>query len=373
MDFTPTPGQTDVAGLAAQILGDRCTPPRLGEVEQGGDRFDRALWRELGAAGLLGITLPERYDGAGLGVLELTTLLVEAGKVVAPVPLATHAVAAMALATWGDEETRARWLPRAAAGEAVLTVAVAEDGSARPRPPVTTAERTTERTAEGWTLSGTKTVVVAGTAADLFVVPATTPEGVALFAVPADTLGLVATEQRVTDGDTCARLALDGVRLPDAARLGTGGDAHGWLLDRLDVAIAALQLGVCEGALALTAGYARTREQFGRPIGSFQAVSQRLADGFIDVQGLRLTLTEAAWRLAEGLPAESQVATARLWAADAGHALAHTTVHVHGGVGIDLDAPAHRYFTAAKRWEAALGGTTLSARAVGRVLASEPA
>jgi 3-oxocholest-4-en-26-oyl-CoA dehydrogenase beta subunit len=369
MDFTPTPGQTDVAGLAAQILGDRCTPARLTQVEQGGDRFDRDLWRELGAAGLLGITLPEEYDGAGLGVLELTTLLVEAGKVVAPVPLATHAVAAMTLAAWGDEEARSPWLRRAAAGDALLTVAVSEDGSVQPRPPRTTAERT----ADGWTLTGTKTVVVAGAAADLLLVPATTTDGVILLAVPADAPGLSLTPQQVTDGDTCARLVLDGVRLPAAARLGSDGDAHGWLLDHVDVALAALQLGICERALELTARYARTREQFGRPIGSFQAVSQRLADGFIDVQGLRLTLTEAAWRLSEGLPAESQVATARLWAADAGHALAHTTVHVHGGVGIDLDGPAHRYFTAAKRWEMALGGTTLAARAVGRVLAAEPA
>jgi alkylation response protein AidB-like acyl-CoA dehydrogenase len=368
MDFTPTPGQTDVAGLAGQILGDRCTPERLAEVEKRGDRFDRELWAELGTAGLLGIAVPEEYDGAGLGVLELTTLLVEAGKVVAPVPLPTHAVAAMTVAAWGDEDTRAAWLPRAASGDAVLTVAVAEDGASEPRPPRTSAEPIED----GWSLTGTKTVVAAGTVADLFVVPASTPEGVALFAVPAEADRLSTTAQHVTDGDRCALLDLDGVRVPASARLGDG-EAHEWLLDRLGVALAALQLGVCEGALQLTAGYARTREQFNRPIGSFQAVSQRLADGFIDVQGLRLTLTEAAWRLAEGLPAESQVATAKLWAADTGHALAHTAVHVHGGVGIDLDGPAHRYFTAAKRWEMTLGGTTLSARAVGRVLAAEPA
>ena len=106
-----------------------------------------------------------------------------------------------------------------------------------------------------------------------------------------------------------------------------------------------------QGRCALTAAYAKTREQFGRPIGTFQAVSQRLADGYIDVLGQRLTLWQAAWRLAEGLPADAEVAIAKLWAADAGHRLAHTTVHVHGGVGIDLDGEAHRYFTAAKRFE----------------------
>ena len=127
------------------------------------------------------------------------------------------------------------------------------------------------------------------------------------------------------------------------------------------------QLGVTEGALELTSTYAKTREQFGRPIGTFQAVSQRLADGYIDVLGQRLTLWQAAWRLDEGLPADQAVAIAKLWAADAGHRLAHTTVHVHGGVGIDLDGEAHRYFTTAKRFEFAYGGATEQALHVGRL------
>ncbi|QIK66314.1 acyl-CoA dehydrogenase family protein [Nocardioides sp. HDW12B] len=367
MDFTPTVGQSDVEPLAARILADRCTPDRLAAVEAGGDRFDRELWHELGTAGLLGLAVPETYGGAGLGLLELTTVLVEAGKVVAPEPLAPHTVAALALARWAGSDLAQTWLPRAATGEAVLTVAVAEDGVAEPRRPGTTAVRS----GQDWVVTGTKTTVVAGVSADLHLVPAATDHGVVVLAVPADAEGLSVHEQRTTDGDRTARLELDGVRVPEASRLGDS-EAHGWLLDHLAVAHAALQLGVCEGALRLTADYARTREQFGRPIGTFQAVSQRLADGFIDVAGLRLTVTQAAWRLAEGLPAEAEVATARLWACDTGHTIAHTAVHVHGGVGIDLDAPAHRYFTAAKRWEMALGGTTLAARAVGRVLAAEP-
>ncbi len=133
------------------------------------------------------------------------------------------------------------------------------------------------------------------------------------------------------------------------------------------------QLGICEGALALTASYAKTREQFGRPIGTFQAVSQRLADGYIDTLGQRLALWQAAWRLEEGLPADTEVAIAKLWAADAGHRIAHTTVHVHGGVGIDLDGEAHRYFTSAKRYEFLHGGATEQALRIGRTLAAEPA
>ena len=137
--------------------------------------------------------------------------------------------------------------------------------------------------------------------------------------------------------------------------------------------LTAYQLGVLDRALQLTAEYARTREQFDRPIGSFQAVAQRLADDYIDVQGLRLTLTQAAWRLSEDLPAGTEVATAAFWAAEAGHRVAHTAVHVHGGVGIDMDHQVHRYFITAKQVEFALGGATAQLRAIGRELADSPA
>ena len=141
-------------------------------------------------------------------------------------------------------------------------------------------------------------------------------------------------------------------------------------MDLLTVAICAVQLGVTEGAIVLTAEYAKTREQFDRPIGSFQAVAQRLADGYIDTRFLSLTVWQAAWRLQERLPAAEAIATAKLWAADAGHRVAHTTVHIHGGVGVDLDGEAHRYFTAATRYESEFsGGTTEQALRLGRLLA----
>ncbi len=109
--------------------------------------------------------------------------------------------------------------------------------------------------------------------------------------------------------------------------------------------------------------------QFGRPIGSFQAVAQRLADAYIDVEAVRLTMWQAAWRLSEGLPCDTEVATAKFWAADAGHRVAHTAVHVHGGMGVDTGHPLHRYFVAAKRLEFALGGATTQLRRIGAALA----
>ena len=126
---------------------------------------------------------------------------------------------------------------------------------------------------------------------------------------------------------------------------------------------------MAERALELTAGYAREREQFGRAIGSFQAVAQRLADAFVDVEAIRLTLWQAAWRAVEGLPCAEEVATAKFWAAEGGHRVAHTAVHVHGGVGIDMDHPVHRYFVAAKRNEFSLGGASAQLGRLGALLA----
>jgi len=132
---------------------------------------------------------------------------------------------------------------------------------------------------------------------------------------------------------------------------------------------------VLERALELTAEYARSREQFGRPIGSFQAVAQRLADGYIDVEAIGLTMWQAAWLLAAGRPGDPEVdaaiASAKFWAADAGHRVAHTAVHVHGGIGIDTSYPLHRYFVAAKRAEFTLGGATAQLLRLGDILAGE--
>ncbi len=372
MDFALSSEQTDAAALARRILTDRVTQQRLRDVEARGERFDRELWKELGAAGLLGLPLPEDTGGAGLGILELCSVAAEAGRVVAPVPLPWHAVTATAVAEFGTPEQRQEWLPGAAAGENVLTCALSEDRSDVPGRPTTSAEKD----GDGWRLNGTKTVIPSGTFADLLVVPADTLDGVTVFLVRPDDDGVRIVPQRLNDGDSVARAELDDVELgPDRVLgvVGDGSEVTRWLSTRLTVALCAQQLGVVEGALQLTARYAGSREQFGRPIGTFQAVSQRLADAYIDVQGVRLTMWQAAWRLSENLPAEVEVATAKLWAADAGHKVAHTTVHVHGGVGIDLDGEAHRYFTAAKRTELTLGGATLQARSVGRALAAEPA
>jgi alkylation response protein AidB-like acyl-CoA dehydrogenase len=370
MDFTFTPEQDEAAELAAKILGDRATNERMKAVEAGGDRFDRDLWAALGEAGLLGLALPEEHDGAGLGLVELCRVLVEVGRTVAPVPLASHGPASRLLAELGSADQQTRWLPGAASGAHVLTAAVAEERAFAPTRPTALAAPA----GDGHRLTGSKAIVPAGPYADLFLVPAETPSGVGVFLVEPGDAGVTVVPQRSSDRDAVARLDLDGALLTDDRLVGSAdGVAADRLRQLLVLAGAAEQLGITEGALRLTAAYAKTREQFGRPIGTFQAVSQRLADGYIDVLGQRLTLWQAAWRLDEGLPADTEVAIAKLWAADAGHRLAHTAVHVHGGVGIDLDGETHRYFTSAKRFVFLHGGATEQALTIGRTLAAEPA
>jgi alkylation response protein AidB-like acyl-CoA dehydrogenase len=366
MDFTETETQAELSALAQKILTERTTPTRLAEIESGDDKFDPALWADLAGAGILSAALPESLGGAGLGLLEQCSVLIEAGRSVAPVPyLASIVLGAAAIARFGTAEQQEKWAAPAGRGELILSAALAEEGADDPARPVTSAE---PLPAGGWRLDGMKTTVPAAPLAALFLVPATTPDGVKVFLVEPADAGVSVERQQVTSGDTAGRVTLDGVLLSTDRVLGDG--AADWLDATATVGLCAHQAGVTAKALELTAEYARTREQFGKPIGAFQAVAQRLADAYIDVEAIRLTMWQAAWRLAEGLPAGTEIAAAKFWAADGGHRVAHTAVHVHGGVGIDLEAPVHRYFTAAKQNEFTLGGATAQLLRIGAALAA---
>jgi len=352
MDFTLSEAQDELAGLARKILTEQDTP-----------------WPDLAAAGVLAAGLPEALGGAGLGLLEQCSVLAEIGRAVSDVPyLASIVLGAGAIAEFGSPSQRARWAVPAGQGWVVLTAALAEEDGDDPRYPSARAMRRQGR----WVLSGTKTMVPAAPRANLLLVPAAGPDGVLVFLIEASEVSV--QPQQLTDFSEAGRVVLDGVTLDDDRLLGPGPEVADWLVARGTVGLCALQAGVIERALELTAEYARNRVQFGRPIGSFQAVTQRLADAYIDVEAVRLTMWQAAWLLAEGdAGAGPAVATAKFWAADAGHRVAHTAVHVHGGLGIDMSYPVHRYFTAAKHYEFALGGATAQLRRIGVTLAGEPA
>ncbi|OBK20328.1 acyl-CoA dehydrogenase [Mycobacterium asiaticum] len=361
MDFTTTEAAQDLGGLVDTIVDSVCTPEHQRDLDKLEHRFDQQLWGKLVDSDILTSAAATQLGGDGFGVLEQVAILVALGHQLAAVPyLESVVLASGALARFGSEELQQEWGAPAVKGEKILTVAL--DGEMGDGPVQAVDGR----------LSGSRTLVFYGPVADAFLVPAETESGTAVFLVAADDPGVTVTPLQTTGLGSVAHLALDGTEVADARRVG-GADVVTWLRTISSLGRSAYQLGVLERGLQMTAEYARTREQFDRPIGSFQAVGQRLADGYIDVKGLRLTLTQAAWKVAEDIPAEIDVASAAFWAADAGHRVAHSIVHVHGGVGVDTDHPVHRYFLAAKEAEFALGGATGALRQIGRELAETPA
>jgi 3-oxocholest-4-en-26-oyl-CoA dehydrogenase beta subunit len=362
MDFSTTEAAADLGGLVDTIVDSVCTPEHQRELDKLDQRFDRDLWRKLVDADILSSASATSLGGDGFGALEQVAILVALGHQLAAVPyLDSVVLGAGALARFGSEELQHGWGTPAVSGEKILTVAL--DGEMGEGPVQAT------RAGDGYRLTGTRTQVGFGAVADAFLVPAETDSGTAVFLVEASDPGVSVTPLHTTGLGSIAHLTLEGT---EGREVG-GGDVVAWLGTLATLGRTAYQLGVLDRGLQMTAEYARTREQFDRPIGSFQAVAQRLADGYIDVKGLRLTLTQAAWRVSEDIPAEIDVASAAFWAADAGHRVAHTIVHVHGGVGVDTDHPVHRYFLAAKEIEFALGGATGQLRRIGRELAETPA
>ena len=365
MDFSPTEASTDLGGLVRTITDSVCTPEHQRQLDGLDQRFDRDLWTKLVDADVLSTTAPESLGGGGFGVVEEVAVLTALGRQMAAVPyLESVVLGAGALARFGSAELQAQWATPAIKGENILTVAL--DGEMGQGPvQATTADG-------GYRLTGTRALVPFGPVADAFLVPAETDEGTKVFLVAASDAGVSAASLDTTGHGSIGHLDLQDVEVSADRAVGSGETAA-WLTTRGTLGRSAFQLGVLERALELTATYAREREQFDRPIGSFQAVSARLADGYIDIKALRLTVTQAAWRLSEDLPSDLEVGTAAFWAAEAGHRVAHTAVHVHGGVGIDTDHPIHRYFLAAKQTEFGVGGATGALLRIGRELAETPA
>ncbi len=374
MDFSFSEEQEAVRELAERIFTDLSTPERLREFESepDGDRFDRKLWGELAAAGLLGIALPEAVGGAGLGFVE-TGLLAEAtGKSAAYVPTVETLVgAAAAVAEFGSEAQQQRWLPGVVSGESVLTTALVELGGVPTVPSVVA-----ERDGDGWILSGSKACVPSGMIADAVLVPARVePDSVAVFIVETSARGVGRQRQPTNTGQPEAIVSLSATPLGADALLGSVEDGTAiveWLVLRSTAALALAQAGAAAASLALVAEYTKTREQFGKPIATFQAVGQRAADAYVDTEAIRLTAWQAAWRIDQGLPADKEVAVAKFWAADGGQRVVHAAVHLHGGVGVDREYPLHRYFLMTKHIELTLGGATEQLLQLGAVLAVEP-
>ncbi len=380
MDFTFSEEQEAVRQSAEAIFSGLVTPDRVKETEAGEERVDRALWAELAQADLLGLALPEAVDGGGYGLVELCSVLEAQGRVVAPIPLwATLVLGALPVAEFGSEQLRAHWLPGVVAGEVILTAALADVAgdlaSGGPGRPTVAARPRKKR--GGYKLSGTAMAVPDAHVADRVLVPAATPDGGTIVALVDPLADGVTMERAVTTNrEVHPHLHFDQVVIPEGDLLAGGDPGRGaavvsWILERAWTGLCALQVGVAEAALAQTAEYLNTREQFGKPLSTFQGTLLRAADAAIDIEAIRVTLWQAAWRLDHGLDAHLAVAVAIWFASDAGQRVVHATQHLHGGLGADVDYPVHRYFLWGKQIELLLGSGSSQLARLGALLVAD--
>ncbi|MFP5218457.1 MAG: acyl-CoA dehydrogenase family protein [Actinomycetes bacterium] len=331
MSRAPTEDQAALVALADDVFAARTTNEQLAKTELSATRVDDALWREAAQAGLVGAVVPEQHGGAGLGVEELCLLAEAQGRRLAPVPLVETAVAALVIAQHAPDDVPARWLPRVIDGTAILAVALDADV-----------------TVDGDRLTGTAGPVPYAHLADAVLVPI----GDALHLVETD--GVDRTPVALTDHSLAADIRLAGA---PATPLAPGAAERARALLRL--ALSAQLLGVADEGVREAAAYVSEREQFGRPLATFQAVSQQLGDAYCDVQAMRATLWQAVWA-AEHDPTSAARSTAAAvwWATEAGQRVQHVVQHLHGGIGADTTYPVHRRLLWTLRASAAIGGPT---------------
>jgi alkylation response protein AidB-like acyl-CoA dehydrogenase len=374
MDFTYTEDQQAIADLAHRILSEQLPPARLRQLEQTDGWFADDVWKALATADLLGIALPEADGGGGYGLTEACLIAQQVGRTVAPVPFVSTIVgAAFPIARFGTDAQRARLLPGVIDGSSTLSLALYEPTDvAVPSVPTTRAVADGER----WRIDGEKSLVIGADRVAAILVPARTGESSsAIFLVDPVAPGVTLQRETAVTGEPQWTVRLDDVVVDGDALLGDatqGAEIVDWVSHQLAAALCATQTGVCEEAFALTAKYVCEREQFGSKIGTFQAVGQRIADAYIDTEAIRLTTIQAVWRLSEGLEADDELMTAKFWAADGAQRVVHAAQHLHGGIGVDLDYPIHRYFRWAKVLELTLGGASASLQRLGASLASQP-
>ena len=359
MNFAFDEEQEQLRAMVRDFLTDKSPESevrRLMETEEG---FDPTVWAQLsGELGLTGLAIPEEYGGAGYGFVEVGIVLEEAGRALLCAPyFSTVVLAATALLQSGDEAAKKDYLPGIASGEVRATLAITEE-SGRWEPDA--VEVTASGSGDSWTLTGTKSYVLDGATADLLLVTARTPAGISLFAVPADASGLTRTSLGTLDlTRKQARVEFAGT---PARLVGTDGQAAALLTSVLDVAaigLAAEQVGGAARVLEMSVDYAKIRVQFGRPIGSFQAIKHKCADMLLEVESAKSAAYYGLWAVASGSDEVPMVASlAKAYCSDAYMHCAAENIQIHGGIGFTWEHPAHLYFKRAKTDQLLFGDPT---------------
>ena len=354
MNVTLDDDARELRNLAAQVLSRRTSPDQLEATESTPDRFDAQLWNELATTGLLGAGVPEGDGGLGLGVVGAALVCMEIGRTVAPVPYVATAAGAIVLAAHADGERRAEMLASLVSG-AQRYVAVP--------PPSVNAVFDADRV--NGTLLGVPWAHVA--------------DGL-LVAIRDDVVLLDPTSDgvTVTRGETTARQVSLDLTLSDVAveRIG-GADAASLLRECWWALLSATQAGITDAAVRLTASYTSGREQFGKPLSTFQGVALQAADAYVDSRAIDAVALQAAWSLdaelaGEDVDATLPVLTAAWWASEAGQRCVHLTQHLHGGMGADITYPVHRFFLHGKQNELMCGAASSLLAALGDALAERP-
>ncbi|MFA9430536.1 acyl-CoA dehydrogenase family protein [Egicoccus sp. AB-alg2] len=368
--FVETDEQQQLRGMLRDFLGSRATSERVREVMQTDAGVDDAAWKELGEYGLLGLTVPEAHGGAGSTFVELAIVVEEAGKRLLPVPLLSSAVlGTTVLQRAGTSQQLQRWLPDVATGATRLALAHLDERGRLTADPGVRATRD----GDGWRLTGTAGYVIDGHTADLLLTAAVTDDGLALFAVPGDAAGLSREPLPALDlTRPLATLRFDGVHVDAEAAL-TGGDPITALHDGIAAGVVALaceQVGGAQEVLSTTTAYARERIQFGRAIGSFQAVKHRLAEDLVKLEAARSAALHAARAIAAGDRQEIAIAApmAKALCSEVYETIAADGIQLAGGIGFTWEHDAHLYFKRAKATKLLLGDPHLHRRLLGDVL-----
>jgi 3-oxocholest-4-en-26-oyl-CoA dehydrogenase beta subunit len=366
MDYALDEQQTDVRQLADDIFTRCVTPSRLTDLETAGDWFDADLWRELATAGLVGIAIAEESGGSGAGFVELCLVIEAAARAAAAVFLVESSVAALAISGFGTDTAKSALLAPYCAGELLLSSAVAVDAGWR--------SGLRARNVDGaWQLSGDLShVPLLDRSARVLVTATDDASNEGLFLLDPRAPGVTFSAQSSIDRKPRWYLAVANAAVAGAdvlvAPSVSGADAVTQIRDWMILARCITQLGHSEAALATTAAYVSDRRQFGKPIGSFQAVAHRTADAYIDVLGIRLTTWRAAWLIDQGIPDDEATSIAAWWASDAATRVGEAAMHLHGGAGVDMDYPLHRHYLAVKQGELALGGSSRRMAALGGLI-----
>jgi len=356
VNFAFSEEQEELRKIVKQFLNDKSPEAevrRLMETEEG---YDQAVWDQMAnQMGLQGLVIPEEFGGSGYSYVELIVVLEEMGRRLLAAPyFSTVVLAANALLHSGDDQAKKDLLPGIASGETKATLAFTEENGRWDEEGITV-----EAKADGdsWTISGTKMFVLDGHTADLILVAARTGAGVSLFHVPADASGLTRTALATMD-QTRKQAKLEFADTP-ATLIGT--DGGGWevlerVLDLTAVALAAEQVGGAQECLEMAVQYAKDRVQFGRPIGSFQAIKHKCADMLLEVESAKSAAYYAGWCAAElndELPTVASLAKA--YCSEAYFHTSAENIQIHGGIGFTWEHPAHLYFKRAKSSELLFG------------------